>query len=157
MNLQFINCPNAQIAFISEIDNQLITGVAPSPVTWFTGTPATTDYIMLRAGGGSSFVQLPSAPHQPLSWQSLQTFDAGITSSTVSTGLSSNTDLAGQLRMSNGTASYHFQKSYSTPPICTASDTTSIASVKVTVTQTALTLATTGLSDVVDYACFGRN
>jgi hypothetical protein len=70
-------------------------------------------------------------------------------------GTTSNSDIAGQITLSGGSATYTFGKSYASAPICVATDTTATAAVKVTTTTTTLTLAGTG-SDVVNYICMGR-
>lgn len=72
------------------------------------------------------------------------------------TGTASNTDVAGQLTLSAGTASYTFAGTYTSAPICTATDTTAANAVKVGVTTGALTLTGT-TTDVIDYVCAGRN
>jgi hypothetical protein len=60
--------------------------------------------------------------------------------------------------MVGGTLTYTFTGTYTTHPICTASDGTSIAPVKVTYTgSTAVIFTTSGATDVVDYNCTGRN
>jgi hypothetical protein len=70
-------------------------------------------------------------------------------------GTTSNSDIAGQITLSGGSATYTFGKSYASAPICVATDTTATAAVKVTTTTTTLTLTGTG-SDVVNYICMGR-
>ncbi len=74
----------------------------------------------------------------------------------VATGVASNTDLAGQLSLTAGTASYSFTGTYTSAPICTASDTSAQNAVKVATTATTLTLSGSG-SDVINYICVGRN
>jgi len=83
------------------------------------------------------------------------TLYAAGTNATLQTNTSSNTDVAGQLTLSTGTATYNFSGTYATAPICTASDTTANASVKASATTTVLTITGTG-SDVVNYVCIGR-
>ena len=48
----------------------------------------------------------------------------------IKTGTASNTDLAGQLTLSGGTATYNFVNTYTTAPICVATDTTAANAVK---------------------------
>jgi hypothetical protein len=72
------------------------------------------------------------------------------------TGTASNTDAAGKLTLSSGSATYTFTGSYASAPVCTASDTTGANAVKVTTTTTALTLTGTG-SDALNYECMARN
>lgn len=74
----------------------------------------------------------------------------------VATGVATNTDLAGQLTLASGSATYSFTGQYTSAPICTASDTTGANAVKVSTTNTALTLSGSG-ADVINYICVGRN
>lgn len=73
----------------------------------------------------------------------------------LGTGTSANTDLAGQITLSSGIATYSFAGSYSLPPICTASDTSSVSATQVIVTKDKLTVRGTS-SDVVNYVCVSR-
>lgn len=66
-----------------------------------------------------------------------------------------NTDTSGKLTLSGGTASYSFNATNATPPVCTATDNTSAAAVKVVSTTSALTVTGTG-TDVVTYICHGK-
>lgn len=77
------------------------------------------------------------------------------TGSQLLTGTTSNTDVAGQLTLSSGTASYSFSGTYATAPICTAVDTTGTNSVSISVSTSALTITGTG-TDTVNYLCIGR-
>ncbi len=72
------------------------------------------------------------------------------------TGTASNTDVAGQLTLSAGSATYTFAGTYTSAPICTANDATAAAAVKASATTTVLTVTGTG-TDVVNYQCVGRN
>jgi hypothetical protein len=74
----------------------------------------------------------------------------------ISSGVSTNTDLNGILTLSSGTASYTFTGTYTSAPVCVASDDTAIAAVKVSVTSTTLTVTGT-TTDAVSYICSGRN
>lgn len=76
--------------------------------------------------------------------------------SSISTGTASNTDLAGQLTLAAGSATYTFAASYTSAPICVATDTTAVNAVKAGVTTTVLTITGTG-TDVINYVCVGRN
>ena len=71
-------------------------------------------------------------------------------------GVVANTDISGQLSLNSGNASYTFTGTYQSSPICTVSDTTAPAAVKVTTTATTLIVNGTG-NDVVNYVCIGRN
>lgn len=73
----------------------------------------------------------------------------------IATGVSSNTDLAGQITLSSGTGTYTFTATYAMAPICIATDTTAAAAVKSSATTTLLTLTGTG-TDVINYICIGR-
>ena len=84
------------------------------------------------------------------------TFAGKTTLNIVATGVATNTDFAGQLTLSGGSAAYTFTGTYASAPICTASDTTAVNAVRVSTTPTALTL-TGGGSDVINYICVGRN
>lgn len=79
-----------------------------------------------------------------------------IASKSIRSGNSGNTDLAGQITLAAGSGSFTFTGTYSSAPICTASDTTAANPVKVATTTTALTLTGTS-TDVVNYVCLGRN
>jgi hypothetical protein len=72
------------------------------------------------------------------------------------TGTSSNTDIAGQLALSSGTASYSFTGSYTSAPICVATDASAQAAVGVAVSTSTLTITGNG-SHNVNYICVGRN
>ena len=80
---------------------------------------------------------------------------------TVSGGLATgagNTDLAGLLTASAGTANYSFTDTYTTAPVCIVQDDTLISSLlSVTVSTTTLTVTTTGATDLVAYHCIGLN
>ena len=74
----------------------------------------------------------------------------------IRTGTTANTDVAGQLTLASGTATYTFNDTYTNAPICTASDVTAANPVQVSTTPTALTAIGTG-TDVINYICIGRN
>jgi hypothetical protein len=59
---------------------------------------------------------------------------------------------AGTVTLASGAGSHTFTTAYGTAPICTASDQTSAAAVKVTSSTTAVTLAGTG-TDVIAWIC----
>jgi hypothetical protein len=73
----------------------------------------------------------------------------------IATGTTSNTDLAGILTLSGGTATYTFTATYVSPPFCVANDTTATNAVKASATTTVLTLTGTS-ADVVNYICVQR-
>lgn len=85
----------------------------------------------------------------------------GAAAQSIGSGTSANTDLVGELTASSNTVSYSFTGSYSSHPVCTASNETATAAnsgVKVTYTGTAsVTFTTTGASDVVSFHCTARN
>lgn len=72
------------------------------------------------------------------------------------TGTASNTDSAGQITLSSGAGSYSFSGTYTSAPICTATDATGANAVKAAVTTTTLSLTGTS-SDVINYVCVARN
>ena len=94
-------------------------------------------------------------------WTGAQTFTQPVTvqgSSEIATGTASNTDLAGILIASGGTASYTFTGTYTSSPVCVVQDDTLISNlVSKGVNTTTLTVTTTGLTDHVSYLCIGRN
>jgi len=76
--------------------------------------------------------------------------------SSIASGVTGNTDLAGTLTLSGGTVSQNFiDTNYAVAPICTATDTSTAAAVKVAATATQLTLTGTG-TDVINYTCVVR-
>lgn len=79
-----------------------------------------------------------------------------VTIKNVRSGVSTNTDLTGSITMATGTGAYTFTGTYTTAPVCVASDDTAIAAVRVVTTTTTLTVSGTG-ADVVGYICAGRN
>lgn len=83
-------------------------------------------------------------------------FSLPIVTSAILTGRLANTDAAGQLTLSNGTATYRFSGRYASPPICTCADTTAINACRVSATQAALTITGIG-DDVINYICAGRD
>ncbi|HXM21491.1 MAG TPA: hypothetical protein VN948_09530, partial [Terriglobales bacterium] len=72
-------------------------------------------------------------------------FDAGVRTGTIASGVSTNTDLAGQCALA-GPIPFHctnpFTQTYnsSSPPICTCSDTTAINACRVQVSSSTLTI-----------------
>jgi hypothetical protein len=74
-----------------------------------------------------------------------------------STGNAGNTDFAGQLALTGGTAAYtYFDTAHTVSPICIATDTTAVNAVRCSATATVLTLYGTG-SDVVNYQLIFRD
>jgi hypothetical protein len=73
---------------------------------------------------------------------------------TIWTGTASNTDLAGRVTLSGGSATQALTGPYSTPPIVTCSDTTALAAVKCVASTTAITFTGTG-TDVINYILIG--
>jgi hypothetical protein len=89
-------------------------------------------------------------------------FDAGVRTGTIASGVSTNTDLAGQCTLVTPTpfhCTYPFTQTYSStnPPICTCSDTTAINACRVQVSSSTLTITGTTNGDVIYYVCIGRN
>src|ERR1035438_3023800 len=79
-----------------------------------------------------------------------------LSTTSLRTATADNTDTAGQIVLSGGIGSYTFSGSYTIPPICTASDTSAISAVKISATNTGLTIMGVG-SDTINYICVGRN
>jgi hypothetical protein len=83
---------------------------------------------------------------------------AGIRAGAISSGVSGNTDLAGQCILTgtpSGACAQPFTQTYNSlsPPICTCSD---INACRVQVSSTGLTITGT-TPDTVEYICIGRN
>jgi hypothetical protein len=78
---------------------------------------------------------------------------------TGGTGSASNTDLLGELRATGNTVTYTFTDTYTSHPVCIASDETTTGSgIRVTYAGVlSVTFTTPGASDVLSYACFRRN
>lgn len=72
--------------------------------------------------------------------------------STLHTGVTTNTDLAGSVTLSSGAGSYTFKGTYASAPFCVATDSTAAAATKASTTTTTLTLAGT-TTDVLRYIC----
>src|SRR5262249_36754550 len=79
-----------------------------------------------------------------------------VNTASLRTGTALNSDAAGQIVLSGGIGSYTFSGIYVTPPVCTATDTSAKSALKVSTTNTGLTLTGTG-SDTINYICVGRN
>lgn len=74
----------------------------------------------------------------------------------IKTNTASNTDLGGLITLSGGTGTYTFAGTYTSAPVCTASDKTAANAVGVSTSTTVLTLTGTS-TDVINYICIGRN
>lgn len=76
----------------------------------------------------------------------------------MATGVSTNTDGAGNITASGSSALYNFVGTYTVRPICWARDvTTNVMVATLIVTTTTLTATTTGATDSVDYGCTPRD
>jgi hypothetical protein len=87
-------------------------------------------------------------------------FDAGVRTATIISGVSGNTDLAGQCTVVlTACTLISFTQTYTIAPICTCTDTSGVNACRVQVTLgTPTTLAITGTAlHVIDYICIGRN
>jgi hypothetical protein len=85
---------------------------------------------------------------------------AGIRTGAVATGVSANTDLAGQCTVGITTCpTYSFTQTYTSAPICTCSDTSGVNACRVQIAVgTPTTLTITGTSGhTINYLCIGRN
>ena len=136
------------------------TGYVPSPTTsGHTFVPAwqpSGGLIALSALDLATYFASPppvgSITPNTGAFTQLQVTGAGIP---LATGTSSNTDLAGTLALSGGTATYTFTATYLTAPLCIATDSTATNAVQASATTTVLTLTGTG-TDHVTYHCIGR-
>lgn len=63
---------------------------------------------------------------------------------------------AGTVALSGGTATVTFPTPYNSAPVCTANDTSAIATVRVQTTATTLTLAQSSGTDTIMYICVGN-
>jgi len=85
---------------------------------------------------------------------------AGIRAGAIYSGVSANTDLAGQCTLGTNCVNIPFTQTYNSKPICTCSDTNSTpAACNVQVTlgpPTTLTLVGSG-THTLNYICVGRN
>ena len=79
-----------------------------------------------------------------------------VTASGFRPGQTTNSDTAGQITLTSGTASRIFTGTYTTAPVCVASDITATDPVRVTISAKpfTMTLAGTG-KDTVNYICVG--
>lgn len=82
-----------------------------------------------------------------------------VNSAGIETGTASNTDLAGVITASTGTAIYTFSGTYTSAPVCIVQDDTLISDLLTkTVTNTTLTVTVnTSATELVSYICHGRN
>jgi hypothetical protein len=69
--------------------------------------------------------------------------------------ISGSDDLAGSIKLQNGSAVYKFTRAFTKPPVCTASDEDSPSPVRIQITTNALTF-TGQNSDKIDYICIGK-
>jgi hypothetical protein len=91
-------------------------------------------------------------------WFAGKTTLGSATTKQISSGVSTGSDLNGELTMSGGTNTYTFSGTYVSHPTCVASDETAIAAVQVSYTgSTAVVFHTSGATDVISYLCTGRN
>jgi hypothetical protein len=63
---------------------------------------------------------------------------------------------AGTVALASGTATVTFPTAYNSAPVCTANDTSAIATVRVQTTATALTLTQSSGTDTIAYICVGN-
>jgi hypothetical protein len=63
---------------------------------------------------------------------------------------------AGSVALASGTATVTFPTAYNSAPVCTANDTSAIATVRVQTTATALTLTQASGTDTIMYVCVGN-
>ncbi|MGC1546366.1 MAG: hypothetical protein WA772_18690, partial [Candidatus Acidiferrales bacterium] len=63
---------------------------------------------------------------------------------------------AGTVALASGTATVTFPTAYNSAPVCTANDTSAIATVRVQTTATAVTLTQSSGTDTIMYICVGN-
>jgi hypothetical protein len=63
---------------------------------------------------------------------------------------------AGSIALASGTATVTFPTAYTSAPVCTANDTSAIATVRVQTTATTLTLRQSSGTDTIMYVCVGN-
>jgi hypothetical protein len=63
---------------------------------------------------------------------------------------------AGSVALASGTATVTFPTAYNSAPVCTANDTSAIATVRVQTTATTLTLTQSSGTDTIMYMCVGN-
>jgi hypothetical protein len=63
---------------------------------------------------------------------------------------------AGSIALASGTATVTFPTAYTSAPVCTANDTSAIATVRVQTTATTLTLTQSSGTDTIMYVCVGN-
>jgi hypothetical protein len=142
--------------------NAVVTNPGATQTVTPTSATATPINQVCNSSAGSSQVcgQITNSSGNPVI-QGLNNGQANIgygTTHNWGSGVSSNSDLNGELTASSNTASYSFTGTYTSHPICTASDETSRNAVQVTYTgTTSVTFTTSGSTDVVSYQCTFRN
>jgi len=83
--------------------------------------------------------------------------DRTLTGQNISTGSGgSNTDLAGSCTLAGGGCTYTFSLTYTSAPICVATDTTALSAVQVVATTASLTINGTN-GDTANYICVSRD
>lgn len=137
--------------------------IALAPNTRGIGIPTTGNVVAYVDGTFRSFcvgVADTTAGHDPLIGGGYGGDAVCLRASgAVATNSASNTDLAGSLTLVTGTKSYNFSVTYTTAPICVASDTAATpVAVQVTTSTTALTLTVPGgaNTDTFNYICVAR-
>jgi hypothetical protein len=135
-----------------------VTGAVAGPPLTFYSSVSKTDFL---AGCALS----PAVSHDAHAVQTLAiggehcsavAFTSPVVVKEVASGSPNNSDLNGQLTLASGGATYTFQSHYTSSPICTASDTSAVAAVRVQATRTTLVISGTG-SDVINYICVARD
>lgn len=107
----------------------------------FLGTSSSTGTQAMRIGAGTP--------------GSVATYGQFIPKLNIITSVTTNTDLAGILTLSGGTATYTFIGTYVTSPVCLADSTTSNRAFVSATSTTTFTVTGTG-TDTVNYHCIGR-
>jgi hypothetical protein len=142
-------------AFLTWLSRSRIASPSDGVIT--LSNNAQTDFSRLQFGGTTA--SFPAWKRNGTFLEARLADDSATTRIIVSgirSGTSSNTDLDGQLTLSSGTATYTFAGTYTSAPICIATNTSAASALQVAVTTTALTVTGSG-TDVVNYICHGRN
>lgn len=134
-----------------------------------TGANPYIDYVWSHPSGTAGPVSW--GPQSPVQFALFTTTGAGVrfrpddinatTTSTITVPTQANGTMAilgkngissGSITMSRGTGSHTFTASYTAVPVCTATDTTSAAAVKITGSMMSVTVTGTG-ADMIDWIC----
>ena len=135
-----------------------VTAAVPGPPLTFYSSVSKTDFL-------AGCALTPAISHDAHDVQTLAIggehcsavdFTSPVVVKEVASGSPDNSDINGQLTLRGGSATYTFQGHHASSPICTASDTSAVAAVRVQTTRTTLVISGTN-SDVINYICVARD